>query len=471
MEKLCKIHHLKQESTLLLRSCLNSKAFHLCRTIDPRITRVILQGHDYNVNCCLRKIFPEMAQVNNTPFDEWPEEFKRARLPIRLGGLGIHATTFMPETAFLSSVGLCWTSMGEFENAYTDQLLNCLNQLKSATAPVEAPRAEYFPIDIAKDHSASRGAAFTKITVPNPDSSQRDLRDNLDAIMQQFQVKGINNYVNKISASFMYDLIMKDISTKFESSLSVPYRLARFLSQSCREASLWSVVVPCQPELMISPNHYKLLVSRQLGINYSGFRYMKKHCECRADLQKDPHHVLNCYRTHPHDQVVSCLQKFCQAAGLNPIVEPHGICTTKRPDILVPAFDSEGKDCIWDFTSGDPCALVNLNKGSFRTYHTANEASAKAKQDAYRGTFNESAYNFQPLSVETSGRWSPDMHNVFGRIKNYAKLNRHGNVWRQHAFFVDRWRKRLATTFAKSQARSGLHVIQSLIPSSAAHAA
>ena len=36
---------------------------------------------------------------------------------------------------------------------------------------------------------------------------------------------------------------------------------------------------------------------------------------------------------------------------------------------------------------------------------------------------------------------------------------------------VDRWRKRLATTFAKSQARSGLHIIQSLIPSSAAQAA
>ena len=71
------------------------------------------------------------------------------------------------------------------------------------------------------------------------------------------------------------------------------------------------------------------------------------------------------------------------------------------------------------FTTDDPAAATNLNKGSFRKHHIANQTAADLKKAAYSGTFDANLLNFQPIAIETSGRWTSDLYSVFNRIKKY----------------------------------------------------
>ena len=70
--------------------------------------------------------------------------------------------------------------------------------------------------------------------------------------------------------------------------------------------------------------------------------------------------------------------------------------------------------------------------------------------------------------LDTSGCWSSNLHNVFSRIRKYARDNRRGNVWKQHALFAWRWKKRIATEYVTAQIRCGQEIILGLNPSMAA---
>ena len=99
-------------------------------------------------------------------------------------------------------------------------------------------------------------------------------------------------------------------------------------------------------------------------------------------------------------------KKYCVAAGLSAVTEVQGVCAGKVPDTVVPGLDLDDKECLWDFTTGDPAAATNLNKSSFCKLDLANQTATNLKRATYSGTFDANLFSFQPIAMETSGRWS-----------------------------------------------------------------
>jgi len=130
MRKLEKIKEYKQEYVILLRQCFNPRFHHLCRTVSPELLCHAALVHDNNVNIRLQRIVPDLPLVAiNTSVDQWPCSYKRARLPVRLGGLGILAASCMMHSAFVASLGFSWSFLGAYSAAFSNVVRPSLLQL------------------------------------------------------------------------------------------------------------------------------------------------------------------------------------------------------------------------------------------------------------------------------------------------------------------------------------------------------
>lgn len=168
-------------------------------------------------------------------------------------------------------------------------------------------------------------------------------------------------------------------------------------------------------------------------------------------LKLDPFHVFGCERAYPHDRVKIQIGKFCQAAGLVPTIEPsntcHGPC---RPDIAIPDLDADGKTVLVDFTTADPGVVSHLNRGSAKNYHTAWKHAELSKVRKYSGNYDAGVYRFLPAAVESTGRWSGGLFQLFGLVKRFARVNRIQDSVR-HSAFVAHWRNVICVVYRISQ--------------------
>jgi hypothetical protein len=151
MRKLEKIRGLKQEYLLLLRQCFNTSFHHLCRTVSPTLLAPAALVHDNNVNIRLQRIIPDLPLVQiNDSWDQWALPYRRARLPVRLGGLGLTAASSISHSAYVASVGTSWSSLGAFSSSLLDCVRPSLSHLVDATAPVTSSDLR-FPSQLALD--------------------------------------------------------------------------------------------------------------------------------------------------------------------------------------------------------------------------------------------------------------------------------------------------------------------------------
>jgi len=469
MELLDKVRELKHESLLLLRLSFNPRFQHLLRTVPPDILRLAAVAHDNRINNRLSRLLPT---INSMPLatapSTWPLALKRARLPLRLGGLGIPAATFHSQAAFTASIGLSWPALDEVQGPLQPYVIAGLRHFAHHTQLVDDP-SPFYPSGIADTHAQRRCNMFQTIVGVDVTSVTSDsnswFTDNEAVIMGNLYKRFSQGRLARITSSHEYDLIMRDVATQLD-PLRSPYFLSRFLSGSCREATMWTAVIPSQPLFAISPNKFDLLLSYQLGLPFPQQQRYPSNCECTVSLQRDPLHIIGCERRYPHDRVKLQLAKFCQAAGLVPTVEPLNTCTGPcQPDIAIPDLHPDGKTILLDITTADPGAVTHLNRESSKKYFVAAEAVEAAKRTKYSGNFNPDLYEFTAIALETPGRWSRDFARFFNKIKRFAQLNRvQGSV--RHSLFIQHWRRQLCLTFRLSQAISAESLSSSLISGS-----
>jgi len=128
-----------QARTLLLRYCANPRAGFWLRMVPPHLVRRVAATFDDAIEACLR----ETVCSRGAPDDaRWRRALKQARLPMRLGGLGLTSAAGQADAAWCGSWALCWSRMQRFFPA--------LAAIDLATA---APRA-----------AASRSARFAELT-------------------------------------------------------------------------------------------------------------------------------------------------------------------------------------------------------------------------------------------------------------------------------------------------------------------
>jgi len=313
----------------------------------------------------------------------------------------------MMHSAFVASLGFSWGFLGAYSAAFSNVVRPSLSQLAHSADLVPCAESRY-PIDLATQHAAQRTKSLWKLFSDSvaPENINDYLESGVSNIMGRLNKRSVQSTLTSIESSKLYDVTMRDVVSSYEPHL-VPYYLARFLSGSCREAALWSAVVPTEPVFAISPAKYSFLLAYQLGSRLPGSQQLPSSCDCGVSLSTDRLHVFGCERRYPHDRIKLQLHKFCQAAGLVPTLEPlntcHGAC---QPDIAIPDLDSEGKTVLVDFTTADPGAACYLNRGSHKSYHVAWKLAEKAKLDKYSGQFDPASYVFAPLAMEIPGRWS-----------------------------------------------------------------
>jgi len=453
MRKLDKIRGLKQEYIILLRQCFNPRFHHLCRTVDPMLLDSAARLHDNNVNIRLQRVVPDLPLVQiNDSWNQWALPYCRARLPLRLGGLGIIAAAHLSHSAYLASLGTSWSSLGTLSSSFLDCARSSLLHLVDSTASVSSqdPR---FPTDLAVEHATLRSKTLWKLCTGNaqaPVDAAAYLETHTQDIMPRLSVKHVQHSLTLVEASKFYDFTIREVFTFYEPRLA-SYYLARFLSSSCRESVLWSAVIPTEPIFTISPLKYGYLLAYQLGSRIPSSQHWRSNCDCGASLVQDPLHVFSCERRYPHDRVKVQLAHFCKAAGLLPTIEPlntcHGPC---QPDLAVPDLLSSGQTLLVDFTTADAGAVSHLNRGSAKTYHVAWKHVEACKTQKYSGNFDAAQYSFLPVAMESSGRWSGGLYRFFSQVKSFARLNRTQDAVR-HSAFVARWRKVLCVVFRVSQ--------------------
>jgi len=416
------------------------------------------------VNVRFQRIVSDLPlAVNDTTWEEWPLPFRRARLPVRFGGLGLTPATGIMDSAYVSSLGLCWSSLGVHSSGLLDRARQSLLSLAHSTTVVESTDIR-FPAQLALEHANYRLKALGKIFGATTGSSvdlSTYVSSHVPDIMAQLNANRLQHSLSLVVTSKLYDLTMREVISHYEPHLS-SYYLARFLSSSCRESATWCTVVPTEPLFTISAQKYSYLLAFQIGSKIPNSHLWQTHCDCGTSLSIDPCHVYSCERRYPHDRVKVQLSKLCQAAGLIPTIEPlhtcHGPC---QPDLAVPDLDSSGKTLLVDFTTADAAVASHLNRGSAKTYHVAWKFVEKAKLQKYGCNFDASLYSFLPVAMEASGRWSSGLARFFGWVKRFAKVNRIQNAVR-HSLWVARWRKILSVVFRVSQIICLESLVQSL---------
>ena len=161
-------------------------------------------------------------------------------------------------------------------------------------------------------------------------------------------------------------------------------------------------------------------------------------------LDRLGHHLWEYFhhRTVVHDRPCDRLHSLYRSAGLLSRHEPTDCLTQadpgsqRRRDLAVEDVTSGGRILLVDATTVDPAAVTNMNQHiSHRTPGAAAEAAAHRKRTEYDGTSNRGTYNFNPLSVEMTGRWGRDLSRFFKTICGKAG-DLHDYNTTQHGFFV-----------------------------------
>ena len=129
-----------QARTLLLRYCANPRAGFWLRMVPPHLVRRVAATFDDAIAACLR----ETACARGAPDDaRWLRALKQARLPVRLGGLGLTSAAGQADAAWCGSWALCWSRMQRFFPALA--AIDLATAVPRAAAAAAAPGAAAAP--------------------------------------------------------------------------------------------------------------------------------------------------------------------------------------------------------------------------------------------------------------------------------------------------------------------------------------
>ena len=127
-----------QARTLLLRFCANPRAGFWLRMVPPHLVRRVAAAFDGAIAECLRDTVGARGARDDA---RWLRALRQARLPVRLGGLGLTGAAANADAAWCGSWALCWARMRRFFPALQGVDLAAHGPRAAAAATVAAADA------------------------------------------------------------------------------------------------------------------------------------------------------------------------------------------------------------------------------------------------------------------------------------------------------------------------------------------
>ena len=262
---------------------------------------------------------------------------------------------------------------------------------------------------------------------------------------------------------FLYSKILSGLRvTAFERGVidrGDPVEKARMRSADGSVSGAWLLSISKCANSTIEPYAFHLISQLRLGIPFSG---QANFCTCRRRLAIDKYgrHIFACEQfrhllKNRHDAIVFAIKALAQMGGLRADDRRLTVFRTideddgKRPDLLLPGFEDDGKDLFLDVTIGTPTCATYVSRAA-NTPHYTLRLLHNRKNDKYLQRCTEIGASFMPMAFETFGAASEESMGVIAKL-----VQRATDVTKiPYPILFNYWKKRIATTLQVQNART-----------------
>ena len=400
------------------------------RTIPPQFLEVFISDFNSLVKSVLSSLLHHQGPLCS-------EAIIQASLSLKNGGLGLGISTITSSCAFVAS----------FLSTLSANIKVFPSIIEDICIPSDEinPFIESFSAAVRiLNYDNYNPATILKLGGYNPNG--RDPQDVLssDKLQKQFM-----EYTRKGEDAFFKNHLIH--------SNASPSALARFVSSCGKEAAAAILAVPKSVELTLTPDEFRLMIRRRLGLPLPQIRPIR--CSCKNHPILDPHgtHLVNgCPlgkdRNNTHNMMVQTIASLCRSAGLYTKVEVRDAFRSTapanggRPDIEFHGLLEAG--VFGDVRISEPCT-ANLTYVHANVPGRAAKAADIEKRRLYEELSLQLGYSFYPLVFETYGRWGESMQNIFTLLVKHASELKGIPLGAMATY----WRRRLSITLQKMVAR------------------
>lgn len=333
----------------LLKNCFSLPKLMYTLRSAPCYNSAVIQQYDIMIRSTLQSIL----NVSLTD-DAW----NQAKLPVKLGGLGLLAAADVALPAFIASV------IGSAEL--------CLQILPAALVHLGA----------TMDHDFQQYINTWQSTTKLP---------SLD-VSYVYSQKELSHPLQVIAAEAVLSAAPDQVSR------------ARLLAAAAPSSGAFLHAVPMSSVgTRLDDNAMRIAVGLRLGAPLC----TPHQCICGAAVDGHGTHGLSCRksagRIARHTAVNGIIKAALTAAEVPCRLEPRGLARDdgKRPDGVTTMPWKDGRCLLWDVTCPDTLAASYLDKAVTGPGVIATDAETKKRQKY--SSINTSIYIFQPIAIETLG--------------------------------------------------------------------
>lgn len=304
----------------------------------------------------------------------------------------------------------------------------------------------------------------------------REHRERIRAAARDTAIDDLDGRLEKALAGrkvqFLYSKILSGLRVSaYEGGVIArgdPCEKARMHSTDGSMSGAWLLSVPKCKHSTIEGFAFNLISQLRLGIPFSG---QPNFCTCRrrAALDKYGRHIFACEQfrhllKNRHDTIVYALKALAQMGGMR--ADDRGLTVFraideddgKRPDLLLPGFEDDGKDLLLDVTIGTPTCASYVSRAA-NTPHYTLRLLHKRKNDKYLQRCTEIGASFMPMAFETFGAVSEEAMGVIAKL-----VQRASDVTKiPYSILFNYWKKRISSALQVHNARTLVNATRDIL--------
>ena len=280
---------------------------------------------------------------------------------------------------------------------------------------------------------------------------------NFDFDQQKF-----NKALERRKLQFAYSKVLSGQRVSaFETGVrarGIPAEKARVLSANGSMSGAWLLSVPKTQYSTIHPQAFQLSCQLRLGIPFRG---QPNFCICKKRSVVDPYgtHIFSCEKfrsllKNRHDAIQNDIKALAQSGGIKAddrrltVFRVTDEDDGKRPDLLLPGYEDDGKDLLLDITVGTPTCATYVARAANTPQYTLRLLHNR-KNDKYLHRCAEIGASFMPMAFETFGAASEETMGVIGKLVKVASAL----TAIPYSVLFNYWKKRISTTMQVQNAR------------------
>ena len=285
-----------QSAWLLLLFCAAPRCNYLLRTVPPSATEAYAASHDEAILRCLATLL----SGGDVPLELPPNSARRARLPLRMGGLGLSPAREHRHAAYWASWADTVTALQACHPGTLATLMRPLLSVAATGVPPSVREADQAAQTLRlQGYEAPTWAALLEEMAP-PNLGDDD---GPPAPTRRGWQQGAGAAVDKRA----FEMLFSDLD---------PASRALLLSQSGEGASCAFTVVPSGPDFVVDNGEFRLFLLRRLRL---ALPLAPRRCRCGGALDELGDHRSACaqvgvlaQRAGPLERVAA---RICREAG------------------------------------------------------------------------------------------------------------------------------------------------------------